>query len=48
MLRFFEVHNISSSYLDLTTTTTTMLVGGVSNNLAGILRGRKELKIACI
>ena len=43
-LRFFEVHNISSSYLDLTTKT--MLVGKVSNNLVGILRGRKELKIA--
>lgn len=44
MLRFFEVHNVTSSYLDLTTTT--MLVGGVSNSLSGILRGRKELKIA--
>ena len=44
MLRFFEVNNISSSYLDLTTTT--MLVGGVSNTLAGILRGRKEINIA--
>ena len=44
MLRFFEIHDVSSSYLDLTTTT--MLVGGVSNSLTGILRGRKEISIA--
>jgi len=44
MLRFFEVNNISSSYLDLTTTT--MLVGGASNTLAGIIRGRKEINVA--
>lgn len=41
MLRFFERHSLSSSYLNATTVT--MLSGGVSNTFSGILNGRDEI-----
>ena len=41
MLRFFEHHSLSSSYLN--DTMVTMLLGGVSNTFSGILRGRDEI-----
>ena len=41
MLRFFERHSLSSSYLN--DTMVTMLLGGVSNTFSGILRGRDEI-----
>ena len=44
MLRFFERHSLSSSYLN--DTMVTMLLGGVSNTFSGILKGRDEIKRA--
>lgn len=41
MLRFFEHHSLSSSYLN--DTTVTMLLGGVSNTFSGIFKGRDEI-----
>ena len=41
MLRFFERHSLSSSYLN--DTAVTMLLGGVSNTFSGILKGRGEI-----
>ena len=41
MLRFFEINNISNTYINLTTTS--MLIGGASSSLSGITRGIKEI-----
>ena len=41
MLRFFERHSLSSSYLN--DTIVTMLLGGVSNTFSGVLKGRDEI-----
>jgi len=44
MLRFFEKYCLSNSYLNITFVS--MLVGGASNSIGGILRGNREIRLS--